>query len=61
MPGTVLNTLPMLFHLLLITTPEGGYDSSPHLINEDTEARDIRPLGKGHKVMRIASVHSQMP
>lgn len=61
MPGTALNTLPKLFHLLLITTPEGGYDYSPHFIKEDTEAREIRQLGKGHKGMRIATEYSQMP
>lgn len=61
MPGTAPNTLPKLFHLLPHKwTSEGGYDYL-HFIKEDTEAREIRQLGKGHKGMRIATEYSQMP
>ena len=47
MTGTILNALPILAHLILITVPRGAFHGHPHLINEHIGKLDTREGGGG--------------
>ena len=40
MPGTVLNSLHIFMHLILLTILQGGYNGYLHFTDQETEAGD---------------------